>query len=152
MNQQGWQPELSQLAVSGGADREASPLRRRVLHAEGKHGAGGRAVEDDEESSEEEETQDQRPVAMEGAMKMASERAESGVHSDSDFLRKLQNVLAKFQCGMAELWIGTAEPSKSWLDDDRDADIFEEADTDAVSLAEEEKKKQTMIIRPAWGW
>ena len=34
-------------------------------------------------------------------------------------LRNLQNLLVKFQSGKAELWIETAEQTKSWLDDDR---------------------------------
>jgi len=50
----------------------------------------------------------------------------------------------KFQSGRAELWIETAEQTKSWLDDDRHADFFfEEPDTEAGSLAGEGEESET---------
>ena len=59
-------------------------------------------------------------------------------------LRNLQNLLVKFQSGRAELWIETAEQTKSWLDDDRHADFFfEEPDTEAGSLAGEGEESET---------
>ena len=56
-------------------------------------------------------------------------------------LRNLQNLLVEFQSGRAELWIETAERTKSWPDDDRHADFFfEEPDTEAGNLAGESEE------------
>ena len=45
-------------------------------------------------------------------------------------LRNLQNLLVKFQSGRAEDWIEAAERVRSWVNNDRDVDFFEETATE----------------------
>jgi hypothetical protein len=52
-------------------------------------------------------------------------------------LRNLQNLLVKFQSGNAELWIEAGEQVRSWLENERFVDFFEEQETEFGDDAEE---------------